>query len=108
MGLPLDLQFRTKGQWAIDICTEAFADGITLDYICGDEVYGSCTKLRDFLEGRGQGYVLRVPSSFRLALAAGIALTCADAATRLLKDPAAGRPARRGRAPRASAGRPGR
>jgi SRSO17 transposase len=84
MGLPADLVFRTKGQLAADICAEAFADGIRLDYVCGDEVYGSCTGLREFFEGRGQGYVLRVASSFRLTLAAGITLTCADAAARLL------------------------
>jgi SRSO17 transposase len=87
MGLPDDLVFRTKGQLAIDICTEAFADGVALDYICGDEVYGQCTELREFLEKRGQGYVLRVPSTFGLTLAAGVRLTCAQAATRLLKDP---------------------
>ena len=86
MGLPDDLQFRTKGELAIDICAEALADGVTLDYVCGDEVYGSCTKLREFLEAHGQGYVLRVPSSFRLTLAAGVTLTCAQAVTRLLKD----------------------
>jgi hypothetical protein len=33
MGLPDDLAFRTKGQLAMDICAEAFADGITLDYL---------------------------------------------------------------------------
>ena len=87
MGLPDDLQFRTKGQLAIDICTEAFADGVTLDFVCGDEVYGSCTKLREFLEGRHQAYVLRVPCSFPLTLARGITRTCADAATGLCKDP---------------------
>jgi hypothetical protein len=42
MGLPLDLQFRTKGQPAIDISTDAAADGIRPDFCCGDEVYGSC------------------------------------------------------------------
>jgi DDE superfamily endonuclease len=84
-GLPLDLEFRTKGQLAIDICTEAFTDGVRLDFVCGDEVYGNCTQLRAFLEGRGQGYVLRVSSSFRLTLARGVTLTCADAATHLLK-----------------------
>jgi len=80
MGLPLDLEFRTKGQLAIDICTEAFADGVRFDFICGDEVYGSCTRLREFLEGRGQGYVLRVPSNFHLTVTAGITMTCAKAA----------------------------
>jgi DDE superfamily endonuclease len=64
MGLPLDLAFRTKGQLAIDIAADALADGITFDFFCGDEVYGNCTELRAFFEGRGQAYVLRVPSNF--------------------------------------------
>lgn len=84
MGLPLDLVFRTKGQLAIDLAAETLADGITVDFFCGDEVYGSCTQLRVFLEDRGQGYVLRVPSSFHLTLARGITLTCAQAAGSLL------------------------
>jgi SRSO17 transposase len=85
-GLPLDLRFRTKGQLAIDVCTEALADGARFDFLCGDEVYGSCTELRDFCEEHGQGYVLRVSSSFRLTLAPGVKLACAQAVTRLLKD----------------------
>jgi hypothetical protein len=28
MGLPLDLEFRTKGQLAIDVCSAAYADGL--------------------------------------------------------------------------------
>jgi SRSO17 transposase len=86
MGLPEDLVFRTKGQLAIDICTEALADGARFDFLCGDEVYGSCTELREFCEQRRQGYVLRVSSSFRLTLAAGTTVTCAQAAAGLLKD----------------------
>jgi SRSO17 transposase len=84
-ALPLDLRFRTKGQLAIDILGDAYADGLAFDFICGDEVYGSCTQLRGFLEGRGQAYVLRVASSFMLTLAAGITMTCADAVKSLLK-----------------------
>ena len=84
-GLPLDLAFRTKGQLAIDVLRDAYADGLVLDFVCGDEVYGSCTELREFLEGRGQAYVLRVASSFTLTLAAGTTLTCADAVKKLLK-----------------------
>jgi SRSO17 transposase len=82
-GLPLDLRFRTKGELAVDICTEARADGITLDYLCGDEVYGACTELREFCEAHGQGYVLRVPSNYHLTVAAGARLTCAQAVRRL-------------------------
>jgi SRSO17 transposase len=83
-GLPLDLRFRTKGQLAIDILGDAYADGLVFDFVCGDEVYGSCTDLREFLEDRGQAYVLRVASSFMLTLAAGIRMTCADAVRKLL------------------------
>jgi SRSO17 transposase len=86
MGLPLDLEFRTKGQLAIDICADAYADGIGFDFVCGDEVYGSCTRLRAFLEESGQAYVLRVASNFTLTLAAGTKLTCAEVAVQLLKD----------------------
>jgi hypothetical protein len=85
-SLPLDLGFRTKGQLAIDICAEAYADGIRFDFACGDEVYGSCTQLRGFFEASGQAYVLWVPSDLPLALAAGTKMTCADAVRALLKD----------------------
>jgi SRSO17 transposase len=88
MRLPPDLAFRTKGQLAIDLIGEVLADGIRFDFACGDEVYGSCTQLRQFLEARGQGYVLRVPSNFYLIVARGVKLTCKDAAARL---PVAGR-----------------
>ena len=83
MGLPEALVFRTKGQLAIDILAEAFADGVLLDFVCGDEVYGWCTELREYLEDHDQAYVLRIPSSFRLTLASGITLTCKQAAARL-------------------------
>ena len=83
MGLPEDLVFRTKGQLAIDILAEAFADGVRLDFVCGDEVYGSCTELREYLEDRDQAYVLRVPCSFLLTLASGVTLTCQQSAARV-------------------------
>ena len=83
MGLREDLVFRTKGQLAIDILAEALADGVRLDVVCGDEVYGSCTGLREYLEDRDQAYVLRVPCSFSLALPGGLTLTCQQAAARL-------------------------
>jgi len=84
MGLPPDLAFRTKGQLAIDLLAEVLADGIRLDFACGDEVYGSCTQLREFCEARAQAYVLRVPSNFYLTVARGVRLTCKQAAATLL------------------------
>jgi SRSO17 transposase len=85
-GLPLDLEFRTKGQLAMDICADCYADGVKFDFICGDEVYGSCTELRGFLETQGQAYVLRVASSFMITLVPGTKVTAAEAVKRLVKD----------------------
>ena len=84
-ALPLALRFRTKGQLAIDVLDDAYADGLSFDFACGDEVYGSCTELREFLEDRGQAYVLRVASSFTLTLTAGTTMTCKEAVKKLLK-----------------------
>src|SRR5258708_2762344 len=87
MGLPADLVFRTKGQLAIGLCADGFADGVWFDFVCGDEVYGNSTELREFCEDRGQGYVLRVRSTFHLVLAGGgEAVTCARAARALGKN----------------------
>jgi SRSO17 transposase len=83
MALPLDLQFATKGELATAIVADALADGVHVDFVCGDEVYGSCTQLRDYLEEQGQAYVLRVPSTFRITLVRGVTLTCAQAVRRL-------------------------
>jgi SRSO17 transposase len=77
MALPLDLEFATKGELAAGLVAGAAADGVVMDFICGDEVYGSCTRLREALEAAGQAYVLRVPSNFKVTLAAGVGLTCA-------------------------------
>jgi hypothetical protein len=55
-----------------------------VDFVCGDEVYGSCTQLRAYLEAHSQAYVLRVPSNFHLTLAREVRLTCKEAAARLL------------------------
>ena len=86
MGLPAALQFHTKGQLAVDICTAAYADGVRFDFACGDEVYGNCTALREFFEQHQQAYVLRVASTFMLQLNAETRLTCAKAVALLLTD----------------------
>lgn len=84
MGLPADAQFRTKGGLAVDICAEAYADGVRFDVVCGDEVYGGCTQLREFFEQHGQAYVLRVARTFMLELGGGPRLTCLQAVARLV------------------------
>ncbi len=85
-GLPPGLRFRTKGQLAAGILADAYAGGVTFDFIVGDEVYGASPDLREYLESRGQAYVLRVASNFTLTLAGGASLTCAQAVKSLLED----------------------
>jgi SRSO17 transposase len=53
MALPLDLAFRTKGELAIDLLADAYADGVSFDFIAGDEVYGACTLFRSKMGLRG-------------------------------------------------------
>jgi SRSO17 transposase len=78
-GLPPGLEFKTKGQLAIDIIADALADGVVPDFACGDEVYGNCPLLREFLQDAGLAYILRVPSNFPVPLAGDMTLTCAEA-----------------------------
>ena len=107
MGLPPDLAFRTKGQLAVDISTDAAADGIRPDFYCGDEVYGNCTQLREHFQAEGQAYVLRVPSNFMLTLAAGTKMTCAEAVKALLRHPRRWEVRSAGSGPEGDAGTPG-
>ncbi|MGI5292027.1 transposase [Nonomuraea polychroma] len=75
-GLPLELTFATKGELAIGLLRYAYADGVGLDFVAGDDVYGTCPTLRAFLEEHDQAYVLRVGATFVLTLGGGTCLTC--------------------------------
>ena len=78
MGLPLDLEpSAPRDSWPSTSARPRTPTASGFDFACGDEVYGSCTQLREFFETRSQAYVLRVPSNFTLTLAAGTKLTCA-------------------------------
>jgi len=77
-GLPLDLEFRTKGQLAIDIMADARASGVELDFVCGDEVYGNCTQLREELEARARRTYCGCRRTSGSTWPAGVTLTCAE------------------------------
>jgi SRSO17 transposase len=102
MRLPQGLEFRTKGQLAIDLCTEAYTDGVAFDFVCGDEVYGNCTGLRESFEQHGQAYVLRVASTFMLQLAAETKMTCAGGQAVRQEHAPVGGPLGRGRVERSA------
>src|SRR6266567_4129112 len=74
-----------KGSWPWTSALTATPTAWRSIFICGDEVYGSCTRLREFLEEQGQAYVLRVASDFTVAMPGGTKLTCAELVKRLLK-----------------------
>jgi hypothetical protein len=43
-----EIIWRAKGQLAFYILTEAFADSFRPDFVCGDEIYGLRTELREY------------------------------------------------------------
>jgi SRSO17 transposase len=86
-GIPEDLMFSTKPQLAAKMVTELIAEGRCPPWVTGDEVYGRDAKLRNFLEERRTGYVLKIPCSFRVTLPTGQKIR-ADHAARPVPGPA--------------------
>ncbi|HJT90595.1 MAG TPA: IS701 family transposase [Mycobacterium sp.] len=83
MGIPDDLEFRTKPQLGADLLVNAVEAGVRVDWCTGDAVYGRDRALREACEKRGIGYSLGVPCSFRIRLPSGLRLR-ADAAVRFV------------------------
>jgi SRSO17 transposase len=59
-GIPADRPFATKPQLARQMLARAFAAGVPAKWVTGDSVYGDDRRLRMWLEGRPQPYVLAV------------------------------------------------
>lgn len=76
MGLPAGLPFETKGKIGAGLVQDAHSDGVSADFVTGDEVYGASPDLRRYCEDSGQGYVLRVAKTFQVDLNATTTLTC--------------------------------
>lgn len=65
-GIPEEVAFATKQRLAQRMLARALDDGFSPSWVLADEVYGSDSKFRCFLEERGQPYVLAVSSQQRL------------------------------------------
>ena len=65
-GIPEGVQFQTKPMLGRQMLERALAAGMPAGWVAGDEVYGHDSKLRRWLEGRHQPYVLAVASDQRL------------------------------------------
>lgn len=64
--VPEDVGFATKPQLAQRMIDRAWQSGLHPRWVLGDEVYGSDSKTRRFLESHGQPYVLAVSGQQRL------------------------------------------
>lgn len=85
MRLPEGLTFKTKGQIAADLLQEAHSDGVSANFLTGDEVYGASPDLRGYCEKNGQSYVLRVAKTFHIDLNPMTTLTCRQIVKKLLQ-----------------------
>lgn len=65
-GVPPEVGFATKPKLAQGMLAHAIESGLRPAWVLADEVYGSDSKFRRFLEDRGQPYVLAVTSQQRL------------------------------------------
>ena len=66
MGIPDDLQFRTRPQLGADLLTDAVEAGVRVHWCTGDAVYGRDRSLRETCESRGIGYSLAWDLSWQL------------------------------------------
>lgn len=60
------ISFATKPELARRMLAHALDRGVPARWVTGDEVYGRDKKLRRFLEERGMGYVLAIPTTQRM------------------------------------------
>ena len=61
--VPDDVVFKTKPQLALEMLKHAWAQGVPMAWVTGDEVYGDAPYMRDGIAGAGKAYVLAVSST---------------------------------------------
>ena len=61
--VPSEVVFQTKPQQGIAMLEHAWAQGVPMRWVSGDEVYGDDPRLREAVERQGCGYVLAVSST---------------------------------------------
>jgi SRSO17 transposase len=71
LGVPDEIEFRTKPQLAQEIVADMIADATMPPWAAGDEVYGRSGPLRTFLADNEIGYVMRVGCAFGVDLPTG-------------------------------------
>ena len=61
--VPDDASFEKKPQLAVEMLEHAWAQGVPMAWVTGDEVYGDAPYLRDAIAGAGKKYVLAVSAN---------------------------------------------
>lgn len=61
--IPDDVEFRPKGQIALDLLRRSLDDGVRLRWITADEFYGRSKEFRDTVSDWGLNYVVEIPSN---------------------------------------------
>ena len=65
-GVPESVRFATKGRLARTMLKRAFDVGVPARWVLADSIYGADSKFRNWLEERGQHYVLAVHKTTRI------------------------------------------
>jgi SRSO17 transposase len=60
--IPKEVTFQTKPEQAIAMLEHAWAQGVPMRWVTGDEVYGDASEVRDTIRRHGRLYVLAVRS----------------------------------------------
>ena len=60
--VPAEITFQTKTELAEEMLEHAWLQGIPMEWVTGDEVYGDAAHLRDVIASGGKKYVLAVSS----------------------------------------------
>jgi SRSO17 transposase len=69
-GVPGDVEFATKPELALGMLRRAWEAGARASWVTGDEVYGGDYRIRSWLAGVRQPYVLAVRSNTSVSIAA--------------------------------------
>jgi len=73
--VPEAVGFQTKPEQAAEMLEHAWAQGIPMRWVAGDEVYGESAPLRDTIRQHGCGYVLAVKANTRVWVRHGQGMT---------------------------------
>ncbi len=64
--VPREVRFETKPEQAMAMLEHAWAQGVPMRWVTGDEVYGDAPRLRETIQAHGRFYVLAVAANTRV------------------------------------------